>query len=151
MTLTISPWNDIWETSTEIPCWWCVTTQIRVLPLISQAERPIRSCTQIWVVTRHQYGISVLFSQMLFCGETISGIAKCRLLSEATGSGEVQCISMNMKRKSFWQWVLKITVLQCIFQAKTSFHYIPWHEAQHYQGGEHQWLFLTIFQTANPT
>ena len=30
------------------------------LKQISQAARPIRSTTQIWVVTRHQYGISVL-------------------------------------------------------------------------------------------
>ena len=30
---------------------------------ISQTARPIRSTTQIWVVTRHQYGISALISQ----------------------------------------------------------------------------------------
>ena len=30
------------------------------LKLISHAARPIRSTTQIWVVTRHQYGISAL-------------------------------------------------------------------------------------------
>ena len=29
---------------------------------ISQAARPIRSTTQFWVVTRHQYGISALVS-----------------------------------------------------------------------------------------
>ena len=36
---------------------------------ISHAARPIRSTTQIWVVTRHQYGISVLISQTLFSGK----------------------------------------------------------------------------------
>ena len=35
---------------------------------ISQAARPIRSTTQIWAVTRHQYGISALVSQTSFCG-----------------------------------------------------------------------------------
>ena len=42
---------------------------------------PIRSTTQIWVVTRHQYGISALVSQTSFHGETSGGVAKCRLIS----------------------------------------------------------------------
>ena len=46
--------------------------------------QPIRSTTQISVVTRHQYGISALISQRLFCRETSSGVARCRLLSQAT-------------------------------------------------------------------
>ena len=50
---------------------------------ISHAARPIRSTTQIWVVTRHQYGISVLVSQTSFRGETSGGVAKCRLFSQA--------------------------------------------------------------------
>ena len=35
------------------------------LKQISHEARPIRSTTQIWVVTRHQYGISALISQTL--------------------------------------------------------------------------------------
>ena len=46
--------------------------------------QPIRSTTQIWVVTRHQYGISALVSQTSFGGETSGSIAKCRLFSQAT-------------------------------------------------------------------
>ena len=38
----------------------------------------IRSSTHIWVVTCHQYGISVVVPQMLFRGESISGEVKCR-------------------------------------------------------------------------
>ena len=38
---------------------------------ISHAARPIRSTIQIWVVTRHHYGISALDSQTSFGGETI--------------------------------------------------------------------------------
>ena len=35
------------------------------------------------VLTRHQYGISALVSQTSFRGETIGGLAKCRLFSQA--------------------------------------------------------------------
>ena len=41
--------------------------------------QPIRSSTQIWVVTRHQYGISTLVFQTSFGEETIGSVAKCRL------------------------------------------------------------------------
>ena len=51
---------------------------------ISHAARPIRSTTQIWVVTRHQYGISALISQTSFRGEISGGVAKCRLFPQAT-------------------------------------------------------------------
>ena len=44
---TGSPPNDVWETNVEIPYRWRVTTQI-------------------WVLTRHQYGICALVSQMSF-------------------------------------------------------------------------------------
>ena len=45
---------------------------------------PIRSTTQIWVLPRHQYGISVLVSQTSFCGETSGAVANCRLFSQAS-------------------------------------------------------------------
>ena len=54
------------------------------LKQISHAVQPIRSTTQIWVVTRHQYGISALLSQTLFGEETSGSVAKCRLFSQAT-------------------------------------------------------------------
>ena len=50
---------------------------------ISHAARPIRSTAQIWVVTRHQYGISALVSQTSFGGETSGSVAKCRPFSQA--------------------------------------------------------------------
>ena len=40
----------------------------------------IRSTIQIWVVMRHQYGI---FAFVSFRRETSSGVAKCRLFSQA--------------------------------------------------------------------
>ena len=53
------------------------------LKQVSQAAQPIRSTTQIWVVTRHQHGISALVSQTSVRGETVGGVVKCRLFSQA--------------------------------------------------------------------
>ena len=44
---------------------------------ISHVARTIRSTTQIWVVTCHQYGISALVSQASFGRETSGSITKC--------------------------------------------------------------------------
>ena len=46
---------------------------------ISYVARPVRSATQLWVLTHRQYGISALVSQTSFRGETIGDVAKCRL------------------------------------------------------------------------
>ena len=43
----------------------------------SLAARPVRSTTQIWVVKRHQYGISALVLQTSFGGEKSGGVANC--------------------------------------------------------------------------
>ena len=51
---------------------------------ISHAVQPFRSTTEIWVVTRHQCGISALLSQTSFSEETSGTVAKCRLFSQAT-------------------------------------------------------------------
>ena len=48
---------------------------------ISHVARPIISTTQIWVVTRHQYGISAPIFQRSFGRETSGSVAKCRLFS----------------------------------------------------------------------
>ena len=45
--------------------------------------QPIRSTTEIWVVTRNQYGIFAFISQTSFRRETSDGIAKCCLFSQA--------------------------------------------------------------------
>ena len=55
---------------------------------ISHAARPIRSTTQTWVVTCHQFGISALVSQTSFGGETSGSVAKCRLFSQARSALE---------------------------------------------------------------
>ena len=88
----VSPENDVWKTSAEIPYRRRVTTHAELdsasdwLNQISHATWPIRSTTQFWVVTRHQYGISALVFQTSFGGETSGSVAKCRLLSQASGA-----------------------------------------------------------------
>ena len=71
------------------------------MPLIGHAARenllqPIRSTTQTWVVTRHQYGISALVSQTSFRGETVNCVAKCRLFSQATAVKKTVTVVVNL-------------------------------------------------------
>ena len=53
---------------------------------IPHAARPIRSTPQIWVVRRHQYGISALISRTSIGGKTSDSVAKCRMFSQSTTS-----------------------------------------------------------------
>ena len=60
---------------------------------ISHMARPIiRSTTQIWVVRRHQYGISALVSHTSFGGETNGSVTKCQLFSQAIFSKKEKCL-----------------------------------------------------------
>ena len=61
---------------------------------ISHGARPIRSTTQIWVVTLHQYGISALVSQTSFGGQTSCSVAKCGLFSQANWTVILQCFAL---------------------------------------------------------
>ena len=45
--------------------------------------QPIRSTTKMWVVTRHQYGISALVTWMSFCEGSSGNLAKRWLFSQA--------------------------------------------------------------------
>ena len=53
---------------------------------LKKKKQPIRSTTQIWVVTRHQHGISALVSQTSFGGETSGGVARGWLFSRQADS-----------------------------------------------------------------
>jgi len=64
---------SVWETSAEIPRWWRVTSVSDWSCCAGNLLQPIRNTTQIWVVTRHQYGISALVSQTSFHGESSDG------------------------------------------------------------------------------
>ena len=62
---------------------------------ISHAARPIRSTTQIWVVTRHQFGFSALVSQTSFGEETSGSVARCRLFSPARIKGAIARVLLS--------------------------------------------------------
>ena len=76
----VSPPNDVWETSAEIPYWWRASNWLKQ---ISHAARPISSTTQMWEVRRPQYRTSALVSQASFGGETSGSVSNCRLYSQA--------------------------------------------------------------------
>ena len=76
--------------------------------------QPIRRTTQIWVVTRHQYGISALVSQTSFGGETSGSVAKCRLFSQAA------LFVICMKNEFRSKWGKTLLLLSTISSAVTS-------------------------------
>ena len=75
MPVLVSQQNDIWETSREIPYWWCVTTQIWEVILIGWK---FASSNQ-----KHNQDLGSV-SQTLFSGESINGVIKCWLFSRVT-------------------------------------------------------------------
>ena len=116
---TISLLNNVWETRGEIPYWWRVTTQIWALLLIGCATCEIcfnqSGALPHWVVT-HQYGISVLVSQTSFHGETVGGVAKCHLFSQATVMAENLVILLwpfSMGVTNPWQGVCHCYSIIC--------------------------------------
>ena len=92
LPLLVSPSNDVRETSLPRSglCFW----------LAENLHHSIRSISQIWVVTRYQYGISALASQMSFRWETSGGVAKCRLFSRARVFIEVRCYTQAITQDS---------------------------------------------------
>ena len=127
----ISPRNDVWETSAEIPYWWRVTTQIRVLLLIGCATCEIcfnqSRALPHWVVTHHQYGISALVSQTSFHRETVGGIVKCHLFSQATVMAENLVILLwpiSVGETNPWQGVCYQSINQSINQSFILTRYI---------------------------
>ena len=83
----VSPPNDVWEKSAEIPYWWLVTIQIWVVLWLVESNFPRGTINQEHYLDlgseRHQYGIPTLVSQTSFGGETSGSVAKCRLFSQA--------------------------------------------------------------------
>ena len=75
---------------------WCFWLVVRVVNLI----QPMRGTTQIWLVTCHQYGISVLISQTSFGGETSGGVTKCHFTGKpVVSSWNVGCFLRLMSRQ----------------------------------------------------
>ena len=65
------------------------------VPLSHKQFQPITSTSPIWVVTRHQYGISALVSQMSFGGETSGGVVNSAwLFSQITTHSKPRLCNM---------------------------------------------------------
>ena len=80
----VSPRNDVWETSAEIPYWWRVTTRIWVVLLIGCSKfttNRIRSTIQIKVM-KGQRKFCARFSDVI-SRETSGGVTRCRPFSQA--------------------------------------------------------------------
>ena len=75
--------------------------------------QPIRGTTQIWLVTRHQYGFSALLSQTSLHGETSGGVTKCHLFSKATDLYEMSSF-WSTNKISFSILVLGIIIREWI-------------------------------------
>ena len=113
LPLVFSP-NDVWETRAEIPYWWRLGSASDWLNQISQAARPIRSTTQIWVVTRHQYGISALVSQTPFGGKTSGSVDKCRLFSQAR-----EILACRIRNPGLWNLEYMLRNLEPLYRLES--------------------------------
>ena len=83
------------------------------------AVRPIRSTTQIWIVTHHQYGISALVPETSFRRGTSGGIAKCqRFLRLLT---VMMLLMMTIITKLLIVVVVVVMLTECGANAKQTF------------------------------
>ena len=89
------------------------------LKQISLAARPIRSTTQIWLVTRHQYGISALVPETSFRRETSSGVAKCRRFLRLLTM--MMLLMMTIITKMLIVVVVVVMLSECGANAKRTF------------------------------
>ena len=73
----LSPGNNVWGKTSEIPYWWRVNTQTWVVLLIGWRK--------FLTNQKHYPGLAIDASsaQTSFCGETSGGVVKCRLISQA--------------------------------------------------------------------
>ena len=85
----VSPPNDVWETSAEIPYWWRVTIKIWVMLLIGRATWEIWFNQSEALPRSWEWRVVSLeslrsFIKTSFGGETNGSVAKCKLFSQAS-------------------------------------------------------------------
>ena len=83
--------HDIWETSADIPYWWCISTQLRVVPdwlcrekNLLQPQKP-RSIILVVNLISMEFLHFVLMTSLHM--EISGGVMKCQLFSQATVTG----------------------------------------------------------------
>ena len=86
------------------------------LKQISLAARPIISATHIWLVARHQYGISAFGPQTSFHGETSGVDGKGQLFSHATLTSVDDVTSLKARiHKKMFCFVISVYSLTAVF------------------------------------
>ena len=77
-----------WHSKKEFFCFFFWSSRMGNLlqPVRQTKTLPVRSITQIWVVTRHQY--CARFSKVILRGETSSGVVTCRLFPRTSARHE---------------------------------------------------------------
>ena len=120
-------------------------SSLRKQPTFSDATtdfillQPIRSTTQIWVVTRHRYGISAHDSQEGFRGETSGGVAKCRLFSQAT--------LKRIEKKNAVQYERNLSDLDQVVHTHWTWYRSDWPRgfgSLHSIASPHHWIFTSV-------
>ena len=103
------------EATTSFPAKYRLRNEHRnfILMTCPFAVRPIRGSTQIWLVTRHQYGISPpVPPQTSFYGETSGGLAKYRLFPQPRSQGSLWL--RRKKRKNPGKEAVLLFLLQVL-------------------------------------
>ena len=85
------------------------------LKQISLAARPIISTTHIWLVARHQYGISAFGPQTSFHGETSGVDGKWQLFSRATLTSVDDVTLKARSHKKMFCFVISVYSLTTVF------------------------------------
>ena len=85
------------------------------LKQISLAARPIISTTHIWLVARHQYGISAFGPQTSFHGETSGVDGKGQLFSRATLTSVDDVTLKARSHKKMFCFVISVYSLTTVF------------------------------------
>ena len=85
------------------------------LKQISLAVRPIISTTHIWLVARHQYGISAFGPQTSFHGETSGVDGKGQLFSRATLTSVDDVTLKARSHKKMFCFVISVYSLTTVF------------------------------------
>ena len=106
--------NNVWLTSAEIPYWWrAITTSWQCFWLVERKfprGTTFQKHYQDLGSSHHQFGISVLVTQMSFCEGLSGDLTKRQLFSQATkrGPDTILC-QVKYEKVSLWSfcWLVK--------------------------------------------
>ena len=116
------------------------------LKQISLAARPIISATHIWLVARHQYGISAFGPQTSFHGETSGVDGKGQLFSRATLTSVDDVTLKARSHKKMFCFVISVYSLTTVFPLSvTDGKLKTLEDAQHVAGSATRVELLSAF------